>query len=243
MRTIRIYQAGSYNVGETIDLSPAASHHVAVVLRMNRHEKLTLFCGDDREFSATIVDLSKKKVTVSVDEVVNVSRESPRKIHLAQALSKGERMEFVIQKSVELGVTGIFPMMTSHSVVRLDEERLNKKLLQWQAIAIAACEQSYRTQLPIVHPVTSFDHFIARCQSPTKFILDTKANQALHDCVVNPGDITLLIGPEGGLSEAEIIAAKDQGFQSLRLGPRVLRTETAAIVAISVIQASFGDLY
>lgn len=242
MRNIRIYQPGPYQVGQTIELTPAASQHVAVVLRMVRHDPLTLFFGDDREFSATIMDASKKKVTVSIDSVSLITRESPRNIHLAQALSKGERMEFVIQKSVELGVTSIFPILTSHSVVRLDEARLNKKLLQWQAIAISACEQSYRTKIPTIHPVTSFEHFIKHCQAPTKLILDTNKRQSLRDCVVEEGDIALSIGPEGGFSDTEVMAAHDHGFQSLHLGPRILRTETAAIVAVGIIQAMFGDL-
>jgi len=242
LRIIRIYQPGQYDVGQTIELTPAASQHVAVVLRMTRDDQLTLFCGDDREFLATIIDANKKKVTVSIDDVFAVTRESPRKIHLAQALSKGERMEFVIQKSVELGITSIFPVITSHCVVRLDEERLNKKLLQWQAIAISACEQSHRTQIPMIHPVASFEHFIKHCQTTTKLVLDTKMSQPLQDCDVKEGDIALLIGPEGGLSETEVLAAKEHGFQSLRLGPRILRTETAAIVAIGIMQAWFGDL-
>lgn len=242
MRIIRIYQEGPYHVGQTLSLSPGASHHVAVVLRMHRDDQLTLFSGDDHEGLATIVSVNKKTVTVMIHELVHISRESPCTIHLAQALSKGERMEFVIQKAVELGVTSIFPIITAHGVVRLDEERLHKKLLQWQAIAIAACEQSHRTRVPVIHPVMSFDQFISSCQSITKFILDTTAERSLLDANISPSDITILVGPEGGLSEKELTAAKAHGFQSLRLGPRILRTETAAIAAMSILQARFGDL-
>ena len=242
MRTIRIYQPGPYDAGHTLELSPAASQHVGVVLRMQPGEQLTLFCGDNREFSATITSLHKKKVIVSVNAVHSVNRESSCAIHLAQAISKGDRMEWVIQKAVELGVTTITPLFTAHCVVRLDAERLGKKMAQWQAIAIAACEQSGRNQLPIIYQACSLDTYLHQCQALTKLVLHPVTEQSWRDYTLTNSDIALLIGPEGGLSDEEVSQAQAAEFQPLCLGPRILRTETAAIAAISMIQAISGDL-
>lgn len=242
MRTIRIYQPGHYAVGERITLTETAGQHVGVVLRMQPNETLILFCGDNREFYATILSVHKKKVMVTITAVCDVNRESPRAIHLAQAISKGDRMEWVMQKAVELGVTSITPLLTEHCVVRLDAERLAKKQAQWQAIAIAACEQSGRNQVPIVHPACSLDVYLHACDATIKLVLHPQAASSWRDYTSIAGDIALLIGPEGGLSEEEIEHAHAHAFQSLCLGPRVLRTETAAITALSVLQAVAGDL-
>ena len=242
MRTIRIYQPGHYAVGELLGLSAAASQHVGVVLRMQPEDELTLFCGDNREFYAKVTSVHKKKVMVSITAEQPVNRESPRRIHLAQAISKGDRMEWVIQKAVELGVASITPLFTTHCVVRLDEARLAKKQAQWQAIAIAACEQSGRNQLPLVHSACSIGEYLQACDSTIKMILHPYAAKSWRDYTFATGDIALLIGPEGGLSDEEVSQAQMHDFQSLCLGSRVLRTETAAIAALSVLQAITGDL-
>ncbi len=242
MRTIRIYQPGDYAVGESLELSATASQHVGVVLRMQPDDELTLFCGDNREFSASITCVHKKKVMVTITAEKNVNRESPRHIHLAQAISKGDRMEWVIQKAVELGVTSITPLFTTHCVVKLDAARLAKKQLQWQAIAIAACEQSGRNQLPIVHSACSLGEYLNTCESTMKLVLHPLAAKSWRDYTFSTANIALLIGPEGGLSDEEVSQAQTHDFQSLCLGPRILRTETAAIAALSVLQAIAGDL-
>ncbi len=242
MRTIRIYQPGHYAVGELIELAATASQHVGVVLRMQPNDELTLFCGDNREFSASITSVHKKKVIVTIHAVRDVNRESPRAIHLAQAISKGARMEWVMQKAVELGVASITPLFTAHCVVKLDAARLAKKQAQWQAIAIAACEQSGRNQIPKVHPACFLDVYLQACDATMKLALHPQGSKSWRDYTGIAGDIALLIGPEGGLSDAEISQARMHGFQSLRLGSRVLRTETAAITALSVLQAVVGDL-
>lgn len=242
MRSIRIYEPGSYDVNETVTLSPSASQHVGVVLRMQQGDPLILFCGDNREFSATIVRVDKKKVIVTITAVQEQNRESPRLIHLAQAISKGDRMEWVIQKAVELGVASITPLFTTRCVVKLDANRLEKKHQQWQAIAVAACEQSGRNQVPLIHPTLTLENFLNRCSSPIRLVLNPNGAISWRDYSASTGDISLLIGPEGGLSDDEITQAQLQGFQSMVLGPRVLRTETAAIAALSVLQAVCGDL-
>ncbi len=241
VRIVRIYQPGPYQAGHTIELTTTAGQHVGVVLRMQPGENITLFSGDNREFSATLVSVHKKKVIVNINGEHQLSRESPRAIHLAQAISKGERMEFVIQKAVELGVASITPLLTAHCVVRLDEERLLKKHSQWQAIAIAACEQSGRNQLPIIHQACSLDTFLKQCSVSIKLMLHPTAAKSWRNYSFSQGEVALLIGPEGGLSDDEVDQAQASQFQPICLGPRILRTETATIAALSALQATIGD--
>lgn len=242
MRTIRIYQPGNYQSGQLLELSPEASQHVGVVLRMQVGEPLTLFCGDNREFEATIDTVKKRQVVVLVGTVNEINNESPLNIHLAQAISKGDRMELVMQKAVELGVTSITPIITERCVVKLDKERMMKKLHQWQAIVVAACEQSGRNMVPAVQQPLALVHYLQTVQAKLKLILHPGGNKHWRDYSFVDADITLLIGPEGGLSEDEVQLAKEHGFLPLSLGPRILRTETAAITALSVLQAVGGDL-
>lgn len=242
MREIRIYQPGEYQVGQSLDLNHSASQHVAVVLRMKPEQDLVLFCGDDREFRASIKTIQKKRVTVKIHSVKTVSRESPRAIHLAQALSKGDRMSFVIQKSVELGVSSITPLLTEQSVVKLDAARLEKKALQWEAMAVSACEQSGRNKVPMIYPITSLKLYLQRCAATYKILLHPCVEKTWRDAQFSHGEIALLIGPEGGFSANEIQQAMAAEFQPLRLGPRILRTETAALSAITLLQAVYGDL-
>lgn len=242
MRTVRIYQPGPYRCGQEFELSAETAQHVSVVLRMQPGQQIILFCGDNREFDATITSVHKKKVLVSVLTERNVNRESPRIIHLAQAISKGERMEFVVQKAVELGVTSIRPLTTARSVVKLDKERMEKKLAQWQAIAVSACEQSGRNQIPVITSILSLDDYLQKEQASLKFVLYPEAAKTWRDYNFAQADIALLIGPEGGFNQEEIEHIFSFNFSPLCLGPRVLRTETAAIAAISVLQAIGGDL-
>lgn len=242
MRLVRIYQPGDYKQGDVVELSATQSQHVGTVLRMQEGEPLILFPGNNCEYAAVIIDAHKKKVSVRIDTVTEMNRESPRGLHLAQAISKGERMEFVIQKAVELGVTSITPLLTTRCVVRLDSERMAKKQAQWQAIAVAACEQSGRNMLPVIHPICTMSTYLQSCQAVCRWILSPLATLSLHDYALPMGDIALLIGPEGGLTDDEIITAEHALFQPLYLGPRILRTETAAIAAISILQALGGDL-
>ncbi|MBA2652043.1 MAG: 16S rRNA (uracil(1498)-N(3))-methyltransferase [Tatlockia sp.] len=242
VREVRIYQAGSFSLEQTLELSPEAGQHVGVVLRMQPGGKITLFCGDNWEFSALLLAVQKKKVTVKIVEERVINRESPRKIHLAQAISKGERMEFVVQKAVELGVASLSPILTSRSVVRLEPERMEKKLAQWQAVAIAACEQSGRNQLPLISKVVTLDDYLQHNEARLKLVLDPKESKTWRDYEFGQSEIALLIGPEGGFSKDELKQIFSQGFNPLYLGPRILRTETAAIAALSVLQAVCGDL-
>ncbi|MGQ3889094.1 16S rRNA (uracil(1498)-N(3))-methyltransferase [Legionella sp. CNM-1927-20] len=242
MRKIRIYQAGEYDIGQQIELSSEAGQHVGVVLRMQPDERLTLFCGNNHEFNAEIVSVHKKKVVVKILSSQEVNRESPCSIHLAQAVSKGERMEVVVQKAVELGVASITPLVTEHCAVKVDSGRFEKKRLQWQAIAIAACEQSGRNKIPKINPIISLQQYLRQPLPKLNLVLTPDASQSLKSLEQKIAEIGLIIGPEGGLSATELNCLINQQFLPISLGPRILRTETAAIVALSVLQAVCGDL-
>lgn len=242
MREIRIYQAGAYQSGETIELSPEAGQHVGVVLRMQLGDSLTLFDGNNHQVEARITAIKKKQVLVLLGEPKEISKESSLSIHLAQGISKGDRMEWVMQKATELGVGAITPLITERCAVKLDTDRLQKKVSQWQAIAVAACEQSGRNSIPTVHFPISLGQFLKQNQAELSLILDPRGQKSWREYTPLPLDIALLVGPEGGFSEDELTLALKQNIQPLSLGPRILRTETAAISALSVLQALGGDL-
>lgn len=244
MRTVRIYQPGSYALHEQIELTDAASHHVTRVLRMHLGEPLILFCGDNREFSASIIAIKKHCVTARIDGVETVNRESPCHIHLAQGIAKGDRMSFIIQKAVELGAASVAPLLTQHGSVKHDAKQLAKKHLQWQAIAISACEQSGRNTVPLIHAPCLLHDYLETCTASVRWTLDPQADTTWRTLPKQQSNdsIALLIGPEGGLNQHELREAKKQGFQGICLGPRILRTETATLAALSLLQARQGDL-
>lgn len=242
VREIRIYQQGDYAPGDIIELSEEAGLHVGVVLRMQVGECLSVFNGCNQQYTAVIHAVKKKRVSVLIEQCQEVSRESPLAIHLGQAISKGERMELVMQKAVELGVARITPVITSRSVVKLDRERMAKKLQQWQAIVIAACEQSGRNTVPVVAAPMTFSDFVQGVEAELKLILQPEQNKSWRDYNLSVKDIALVIGPEGGLTADELDEACAQHFSPLTLGPRILRTETAAITVLSLLQAVGGDL-
>lgn len=225
-----------------IELEADAANHVGRVLRMNTGQQLELFNGDGSNYAATIIESSKRSVTVQIDHIEANASESAVHIHLAQGISRGDRMDFVLQKSVELGVTEITPLFTERCGVKLNGERLLKKQQQWQKIVIAACEQSGRSKVPTVHTPVSFNQWLTQLPEGLRLTLDPYAEKPLRDLAEHPEKLTLFIGPEGGLSDQEVTSASEHGFLPVRLGPRILRTETAALTALSIIQYQFGDL-
>ncbi|WP_439294942.1 16S rRNA (uracil(1498)-N(3))-methyltransferase [Lonepinella sp. BR2882] len=243
MRIPRIYHPEPLENQTTCQLSEDAANHVGRVLRMQVSEKLELFDGSNYIYPAEITESSKKTVSVKILDRQLDDRESPLKIHLGQVISRGERMEFTIQKSVELGVNVITPLWSERCGVKLDTERMEKKIQQWQKIAIAACEQCGRNVVPEIRPMMKLQDWCAEQDGTLKLNLHPRANYSIKTLPQIPAaGVRLLIGSEGGLSPQEISQTEQQGFTDILLGKRVLRTETAALTAITALQVCFGDL-
>ena len=247
MRNPRIYQNQTLAIDETITLSDDAFGHVIRVLRLKENEMITLFNGrifQDSlgEFQAKLVNVSKKSAQAKIKHYQAVSNESPVNIHLGQGISRGDRMEITLQKSVELGVNTITPLFTERCGVKLNGERLQKKIEQWQKIVIGACEQSGRCIVPKVNNAIFLDEWLIQQTEALKLNLHPKAQHSIMNLPNKRDRIRLLIGPEGGLSEDEIENANKQQFIDVLLGPRVLRTETAALTAMTALQCRFGDI-
>jgi len=242
MRIPRIYHPEFITAGSQIALSEDAANHVGRVLRMGAGQAIQLFDGSNQVFEAEIIQADKKSVRVNVLSAETDDRESPLHIHLGQVMSRGEKMEFTIQKSIELGVSLITPLFSERCGVKLDAERLNKKLQQWQKIAIAACEQSGRNVVPEIRPAMTLEQWCAEEESGLKLNLHPRASASINTLPQPVERVRLLIGPEGGLSADEIAMTARYAFTDILLGPRVLRTETTALTAITALQVRFGDL-
>ncbi|MEM0910652.1 MAG: 16S rRNA (uracil(1498)-N(3))-methyltransferase, partial [Pseudomonadota bacterium] len=224
------------------ELTNPLFHYVANVLRLKEGQSLVLFNGDGCDYPSELCDLSKKSAEVIVDSQLALNVESPLHIHLMQAVSKGDRMDYALQKSVELGVSKITPITTENCNVKLSDVRWQKKVEQWQKIVVSACEQSGRNVVPKVAPVASFHQSLGINSDLQKVILAPRTTHYLSKLAKPKKGFMLLVGPEGGFSEKEIYNAEQRGFTSCNIGPRVLRTETAAVTGLSVLQTLFGDL-
>ncbi len=243
MRNPRIFQPSQFSINETVTLSDDAFGHVVRVLRLKSGDNITLFNGEEPfQYSATLCNVSKKSADVTINAQQENNSESPLNIHLGQGISRGDRMDFTLQKSVELGVNTITPLFTERCGVKLNAERLEKKLQQWQKIVISACEQSGRASVPVVAEPMLLTDWLKQETSALKINLHPKAQHSIMSLPVENARVRLLIGPEGGLSDEEISQANENGFVDVLLGPRVLRTETAALTAITALQCRFGDL-
>lgn len=244
MRNPRIFQQSQFSINETVTLSDDAFGHVVRVLRLKEGDSITLFNGDEPfQYSATLCNVSKKSADVKIISKDENNSESPLNIHLGQGISRGDRMDFTLQKSVELGVNTITPLFTERCGVKLNAERLEKKRLQWQKIVISACEQSGRASVPIVTEPMLLADWLTQQTSALKINLHPKAQHSIMSLPMENTRVRLLIGPEGGLSDEEITQANENDFVDVLLGPRVLRTETAALTAITALQCRFGDLH
>lgn len=221
------------------DLPEAQAHYLSRVLRLNVGAKVQLFDGSGQEYRGELTGVTKKTVQVSLQECLEGLPESSLPIHLGQGLSRGERMDWAIQKATELGVAEITPLFTERCEVRLNDERAQKRLEHWQHIAISACEQCGRSKVPVIHPPQSLKDWQTRVEADLKLLLHPVAQSLTEHAT--PSSLAFLIGPEGGLTEDEVTHASQFGFQPARLGPRVLRTETAPVVALSVAQQLWGD--
>lgn len=243
MSAPRFYCAPPLSSGATFELPPEAAHHASKVLRLRAGDAVQLFDGQGRALDATIYSIKGKHVVLHELQTCMESSESPLRIVLAQAMSSSEKMDWVIQKATELGVTEIQPVQTQRSVAKLTEARAAKRLAHWHGIAIAASEQCGRNVLPQIHGPIDVASWLeqARTLAGSKFVLQPEGSTALHKQPAPQGSVTLLIGPEGGFSEDEAKMAHIAGFVPIRLGKRVLRTETAAMAGIAALQTLWGD--
>ncbi|MDO2950287.1 16S rRNA (uracil(1498)-N(3))-methyltransferase [Aeromonas simiae] len=242
MRIPRIYEAARLAPGLTLPLGEEAANHVGRVLRMQPGHELVLFNGGDQEYPAVIRTVTKKGVEVEVTGARDNPVESPLAIHLGQVISRGDKMDFTIQKAVELGVTAITPLFSERCGVKLPADRLEKKREQWQKIVISACEQCGRSRVPEVRMPMELADWMREETPDLKLNLHPRAEYSINTLPAPEHGVRLLIGPEGGLSEQEIAATVEHGFKEMLLGPRVLRTETAALTVITALQCRFGDL-
>lgn len=243
MRLTRVHVPGPLISGRPHTIEGDAANHIARVLRLEPGAPLILFDGKGAEYSARISSLRKAAVIVEVQERSPSSRESSLSLTLAQGVSRGERMDLVIQKATELGVTAIVPVLTERTVVKLDAKQSERKLSHWQGIVVSACEQSGRDTLPhIVAPLGLGDFLRGIDPQSTRVLLSPTGTQRINDLKAPNRKVVVLIGPEGGLAENEQRSAIGAGFLAVRLGPRVLRTETAAVAALALLQHQFGDL-
>jgi 16S rRNA (uracil1498-N3)-methyltransferase len=241
MRLTRVYLDAPLEAGARVTLTGSAARHLTRVLRLRSGQAFTLFNGRGGEYAATIEALHGERVAVAVGESRPIERESPLALTLAQGVSRGERMDLIVQKAIELGASRIVPLLTERSVVRLGASQAARKLEHWRAIAVAACEQSGRNRLPELSPLLSLSEFVSGAAG-TRLLLSPTGTMSLDDVPRTAAGVTVLIGPEGGFTEAEQQTAVGAGFMPVRLGPRVLRTETAAIAALALLQREFGDL-
>lgn len=241
MPITRLYHQGSIDTGKTITLDKNASHHLVRVMRNKVGAELILFNGDGFEYEATLLDVNIKNCSVSVNKRINTHRESTVRIVLLQGISRSDKMDSCLQKCTELGVNVIIPVTCEHTTTKLKNERAEKKIKHWRQVIISACEQSGRCIIPELKPVSSYKQAIQSTEAECKLVLNPGSSKGLKD-IAPQDDICLLVGPEGGLTEDEIMLAHDSGFASSQLGPRILRTETAGPACIAAIQTLWGDL-
>jgi 16S rRNA (uracil1498-N3)-methyltransferase len=223
-------------------LPEAAVAHLVRVLRLGIGDRFALFNGDGFDYQARLVSLGKKSAEAELLQRVEIGTESPLRITLAQGIARGEKMDLILQKATELGVACIAPVITERTEVKLDGERADKKMQHWRGVLASACEQCGRARLPQILEPQSLARFVAGDASARRFVLDPDAGQTLTALALGGQEtVSLLIGPEGGLSERDLAATRAGNYEGLKLGPRILRTETAGLAAIAALNALYGD--
>lgn len=242
MRVTRVFQPVELTSGARIELDEHAAHHLAHVLRIKPGASLVVFNGDGSEYQAQVLSVGKRNVAVEIGVRSQPVRESNLATILAQGVSRGERMDYTLQKAVELGVSRIVPLLTEHTLVNVSGERRERRMQHWQSIVISACEQCGRNVVPKLDTPREYGAWLNEVPDGLKLVLHQDGEKSLSQLPPPSGPITLLVGPEGGLSDAEVAHAQAVGFTVLRLGPRILRTETAGVAALAALQAKWGDL-
>ncbi|MDX1653979.1 MAG: 16S rRNA (uracil(1498)-N(3))-methyltransferase [Candidatus Competibacteraceae bacterium] len=241
MRIPRLHLPGPLSAAAERDLEGPALHYLTRVLRLKPGAPLVVFDGRGGEYRAVLTRVERRRARLRLEDFDPREVESPLAVTLAQAVSRGERMDYTLQKAVELGVTAIQPLLTGRSVVNLAGERQARRLEHWQGVVVGACEQSGRNRIPELLAPRELEPWLGNFQG-RGLLLDPEAVGSLAQWPFSQEPLTLLIGPEGGFNPRELAAARGAGFQGVRLGPRVMRTETAGVAALAVLQALWGDL-
>ena len=242
MRNIRVYTEAPLAVSTTAVLSRQASHHLLRVLRCRRNDQITLFNGLGGSYTGRIVSGSARQVEVEILEFLPDTPETGLRVTLGLGISRSLHMDYAVQKSVELGVHAIVPLYTARGNVKLDQNRAGSRMAHWKKIIIHACEQSGRNIVPILDSPRDLNDWVSNCQGPARFVLAPSARQTLAGVTLDGRAAGILVGPEGGLTAAEQARAEEQGYVPVKLGPRILRTETAAVAAVTALQVLWGDM-
>ncbi len=242
----RFYHSKTININEIIVLDDFATHHALKVLRLKKGDELILFNGDGYDFQGQIFNIAKKRVEVMINSRRIVANESDLKVTLLQTLTSNEKMDLIIQKTTELGISEIQPIVCERGIVKIKNDKIEKRLLHWKQVSIGACEQCGRAQIPVINKpenITKYLEKIIMSDKSLKIILSPTAIKSLNEISYNiDQNIKVLIGPEGGFSKKELELATLKNFLPIKIGPRILRTETAPISIMSILQYKYGDI-
>lgn len=242
MRIPRIYTAQDLAVGNEVLLPEQAGEHAVRVLRLERGHPLILINGDGREYDAELASLAKRAVTAVIKQARAVDREATLSITLAQSIARGEKMDWILQKATELGVSHIVPLVTERTEVKLDEERAERRMAHWDSVIESACEQCGRTTLPALAPPQRIDRWLTTLDfAGQRLALIPDGETTLRQLPAVKAGVIVVVGPEGGLSEQDVTMLRQADFFGLKLGPRILRTETAGVAVVAALQALHGD--
>lgn len=244
MALTRLFIDGALLPGQVLVLENEQAHYIGRALRLRAGDALSVFNAESGEFAAVVESVSKSSATLQVGAHVETATESPLKLQLVQGVSRGDRMDFVVQKATELGAKRITPVLTEYSMVKLDGSRAEKRRAHWQKVAISACEQSGRIRPPLIDPPVALKSWFGSKtqEADVDLILKPGANESLTSLTAPRTKVCLLVGPEGGFSDTEYDDADVSGFKPVSLGPRILRTETAALAALTIAEALWGDI-
>ncbi len=242
MRVPRLFIDMPLTTGETINLPRDKAHHISNVLRMRIGDSIKLFNDSGDDYQSKIIEISKKSAQIGIGESIQIRNESPLAIDLCLAVARGQHMDFSLQKAVELGVKNIIPVISEFSNVKIQDDRVHNKLAHWRNIIINATEQCGRSYLTQIQTPMAFVEWLRMDATKPRLILHPESQQFMSNINLSDNELTLIIGPEGGFSDVEVKQAQESGCEPISLGPRILRTETAVICAVSNAQQLWGDL-